>query len=138
MYTATSMFPFKAATPGKDHTLPHHLWPKEVLHDFHALRTRTKALRRLAAETATTPLLTMESIATDESPHHHHWLRVTTPLTLRTKPPPPIWNLETLILTDVPEKDDDTPPSTDLITRINACFKAHRRTTRLLLKHARN
>ncbi len=80
----------------------------------------------------------MESISTEESPHHHHWLRVNTPLILRTKASPPIRNLETLILTDVPEEDDDTPPSTDLITRINACFKARRRTTCLLLKHARN
>jgi hypothetical protein len=76
----------------------------------------------------------MESIATDESPHHYHWFRVTTPLTLRTKASPPIRNLETLILTNVPDTDDDTPPSTDLVTRINACFKAHKRTTRLLLK----
>jgi hypothetical protein len=80
----------------------------------------------------------MESIATAESPRHHLWLRVNTPLTRRTVASPPIRNLKALILTDVPDEDDDTTQSTDLITQINACFKAHRRTTRLLLKHARN
>ena len=51
---------------------------------------------------------------------------------------PPIRNLEALIFTTVPDEDDDTTPSQDLNNRINACFKSHRRTTRLLLKHARN
>ena len=54
MHMATTMFPLKAATPDKGQTLPHHLWPKSVLHDVYALRTRTKALRRLAAEAART------------------------------------------------------------------------------------
>jgi hypothetical protein len=64
MHMATTMFPLKAATLGKGHTLPHHLWPKSVLHDVYALRARTKALRRLAAAAAATPLLTMEAIST--------------------------------------------------------------------------
>ena len=51
---------------------------------------------------------------------------------------PPIRTLETLILTDVTVEEDDATPSPDLNNRINACFKAHRRTTRILLKHARN
>ena len=71
MDLAKTMLPLKATAPKKGQTLPHHLWPKSVLHDVYALRTRTKALRRLAAEAAATPLLTMESIYTAESPHHH-------------------------------------------------------------------
>jgi hypothetical protein len=63
---------------------------------------------------------------------------VTTPLNLRTVASPPIRNLEALLLTDVHEDDDDTTPSPDLTSRVNACFKAHMRTTRLLLKHAHN
>jgi hypothetical protein len=59
-------------------------------------------------------------------------------LTLRTVASPPIRNLEALILTNVHDEDDDTTPSPNLNSRINACFKAHRITTRLLLKHARN
>jgi hypothetical protein len=51
---------------------------------------------------------------------------------------PPIRNLEALILTDAADNDDDTTQSLDLNNRVIACFKAHRRTTRLLLKHARN
>ena len=50
---------------------------------------------------------------------------------------PSIRNLEALILTNVPD-DDDTTRSPDLNNRINACFKAQRKTTRLLLKDARN
>jgi hypothetical protein len=80
----------------------------------------------------------MDSLAAYDSPHHHHWLKVTTPLTLRTKASPPTRNMEALVLSSVHDKDDDTLPSTDLITHINICFKAHKRTTRLLLKHARN
>ena len=49
MDLATTMFPLKADTPAKSQTLPHHLWPKSVLHDVYAIRTRTKALRRMAA-----------------------------------------------------------------------------------------
>ena len=45
---------------------------------------------------------------------------VTTPLTLRTVASPPIRNLETLILTNVPEDDDETAPSPDLNNRVNA------------------
>ena len=51
---------------------------------------------------------------------------------------PPIRNLEALILTDAPDDDDDTTQSPDLNNRVSACFKAQRRTTCLLLKHARN
>ena len=50
----------------------------------------------------------------------------------------PIWNLEALSLKYVIGDDDDTTPSPYLNNRVNACFKAHWRTTRLLLKHARN
>jgi hypothetical protein len=80
----------------------------------------------------------MESISTVEFPRHQLWLRGTTLLTLRTVASPPIRNLEALILTTILDEDDDTTTSPDLNNRINACFKAHRRTTRLLLKHARN
>ncbi len=85
MHMATTMFQLKACTPNKGQTLPHHLWPKTVLHDVHSIRKRTKALRRLAALAAATPLLTLESISNTESPHHQLWdIMVTTPLTLRT------------------------------------------------------
>ena len=113
MHMATTMFLLKAATPGKGQTLPHHLWPKSVLHDVYTLRTRTKALRRLAAEAAATPPLAMESISTAESPHHHLWLRVNTPLSLRTVASPPIRNQEALILTNVPDAND---------VRLSACI----------------
>ena len=73
-----------------------------------------------------------------ESPHHQLWLKVTTLVTLRTVASLPIQNLEALILTEVPDDDDDTTPSPDLNNRMNACFKSLKRTTRLLLKHARN
>ncbi len=59
-------------------------------------------------------------------------------MTLRTVASPPIRSLEALILTDAPDDDDDTTQSSDLNNRVTACFKAHRRATRLLLKHARN
>ena len=63
---------------------------------------------------------------------------VTTPLTLRTVASPPIRNLAALNLTDVPKDEDDTTPSPDLDNLVSTCFKAHKQTTRLLLKHARN
>ena len=138
MHMATTMFPLKAGTPNKGQTLPHHLWPKAILHEVHTIRKRTKALRRLATLSTATPLLTLESIANMESPHHQLWLKVTTPVTLQTVASPPIRNLEALIITDVPDDDDGTTQSPDLKNRVTACFKAHRRTTRLLLKHARN
>ena len=59
MYMATTMFQLKAGTPNKGQTFPHHLWPTAVLHDVHSIRKRTKALRRLAALAAATPLLTL-------------------------------------------------------------------------------
>jgi hypothetical protein len=59
-----------------------------------------------------------------------------------TNPPnggiPPIRHLEALILTDVLDDDDDTTPSPGLNNLVSKCFKARKRTTRLLLKHARN
>ncbi len=70
MDLATNMFPLKAGTPTKGQTLPHHMWPKSVLHDVYAIRTRTKALRRLTALVATTPDLTMTSLSSEESPRH--------------------------------------------------------------------
>jgi hypothetical protein len=141
MDLATTMFPLKAGTPAKGQTLPHHLWPKSVLHDVYAIRTRAKALRRMAALVATTPNLTMDSLSDTESPHHSLWLRVTNPLILRTAASPPIRNLEALSLADSPDAEDDEDtdtPSHDITNRLTACFKAQRRTTRLLLKHARN
>ncbi len=68
MLMATTMFPLKSATPNKGQTLPYHLWPTAILHDVHSIRKRTKALRRLAALAASTPLLTMEFIST-QNPH---------------------------------------------------------------------
>ena len=114
------MFQLKASTPNKEQTLPHHLWPKAVLHDVHTIRKRTKALRRIAALAAATPLLTSESISNTESPHHQLWLMVNTPLNLRTVASPPIRNLEALILIDVPDDDDDTTPSPYLNNCVNA------------------
>jgi hypothetical protein len=140
MDLATKMFPLKAGTPAKAHTLPHHLWPKSVMHDVYAIRTRTKALRRLAALNATMPHLTMQDISDENSPHHSLWHRVTIPLTLRTATSPPIRNLEALSLADPLDSEEalaDDTPSSDLPSRLAACFKAHRRTTRLLLKHVR-
>ena len=138
MHMATTMFPLKAGTPGKKQTRPHHISPKTVLHDVHTIRNRTKAFRRLVALAATTPLLTLEAISDTKSPHHKLWLGVTTPLTLRTMAFPPIRNLEALSLTYPPKADGDTKSSPNLNDRLSTCFKAHRRTTRLLLKHARN
>ncbi len=59
MHLDTTMFQLKACTPHKGQTLPHHLWPKAVLHEVHTIRKRTKALRRLATLAAATPLLTL-------------------------------------------------------------------------------
>jgi hypothetical protein len=99
-HMATTMFPLKAATPGKGQTLSHHLWPKAVLHDVYTIRKRIKALRRLAALVAATPLITMETLSDTESPYHNLCLRVTTSLTLRTLAFPPIRNLEAIFLTE--------------------------------------
>jgi len=149
MHMATTMFPLKAATPDKGQTLPHQLWSKSVLHDVHTIRNRTKALRRLASLVAVTPPLILETLSDTEFPHHKLWLRVTTPLALRTVASPPIQNLEALTLTDPQDDDDDstllldlnvddTTPATDRNNRLYICLKSHRRTTRLLIKHARN
>ena len=70
MDMATTMFPLKATTPGKGQALPHHLWPKSVLHDIHAIRNRTKALCRLATRVAATPDLEREALSNEASPHH--------------------------------------------------------------------
>ena len=113
------MFPLKAGTPDKVQTLPRHLWPKAVLHDVHTIRELTKAVSRLAALATATPLLTLETISDTESPHRKLWLRVTTPLTLRTVAFPPIRNLEALTLTDPLDDDDDTTPSPDLNNRVS-------------------
>ena len=120
MLMATTMFPLKSATPNKGQTLPYHLWPTAILHDVHPIRKRTKALRRLAALAASTPLLTMEFISNTESPHQQLWLMVTTPLILRTVASPLIRNLEALSLTDVPDDDGDTTTSPDLTNRVNS------------------
>ena len=138
MDLATTMFPLKASTPDKGQTLPHHLWPKSVLHDVHAIRHRTKALRRIATLIASTPSLDDDTLSDPDSPYHKLWLRVTTPLTLRTETSPPIRHQEALSLQDIPDdKEGDTlPPNLD--SRLRTCFKAQRHTTRLLLKHARN
>jgi hypothetical protein len=138
VHLGTTMFQLIAGTPNKRQTLLHHLWPKAVLHSVHTIRKRTKALRRLASLAAATPLLTLESISNTESPHRRLWLKVTTPVTLQTVASPPIRKLEELILKDVPDDDNDTTPSPDLNNCVNACFKAHKQTTRLLLKYARN
>jgi hypothetical protein len=82
----------------------------------------------------------MKSLSAAEYPRHSLWLRVTNPLTLRTEASPPIRNLEALMLADPQdeeEAEDDDTLSPDMTSRLAACFKAHRRTTRLLLKHAR-
>jgi hypothetical protein len=138
MYMATNMFPLKAGTPYKGQTLLHHLWPKLILHDVYVIHNRTKAIRRLTALAAATPNLMLETMSDTTSPHHKLWLRVTNPLTLRIVAFPPIRNLEALSLTDPPDNDIDATPSPDLNNRLSACFKAHRRATCLLLKHARN
>ena len=70
MDLATTMFPLKASTPDKGQTLPHHLWPKSVLHDVHAIRHRTKALRRIAALIASTPSLDDDTLSDPDSPYH--------------------------------------------------------------------
>jgi hypothetical protein len=109
MDLATTMFPLKASTPDKRQTRPHHLWPKSVLHDIHAIRNRTKALRRIAALVASHPDRAEDTFSDSESPHHKLWLRVTTPLTLRTEAHPPIRNQEALSLLVIPsDEDDDT------------------------------
>jgi len=149
MHMSTTMFPLKAATPGKGQMIPHHLWPRSALHDVHTFRKRTKALRRLAALVAAAPLHTLETLSDTESPRHKLWLRVTTSRTLRTVASLPIRSLEALTITDPQDDDDDstsppdinvddTIPATDLNSRLNICFKVHRRTTRLLIKHACN
>jgi hypothetical protein len=84
MHMATTMFSLKAGTTCKRQTLPHHLWPKAVLHNVYTIRNRTKTLRCLAALAAATPLLTLETMSDAESPYHKLWLVVTTPMTLRT------------------------------------------------------
>jgi hypothetical protein len=66
----------------------------DAMHLATTIRKRTKALRRLAALAAATPLLTLESISDTESPYHQLWLKVTTPVTLRTVESPPIRNLQ--------------------------------------------
>ena len=137
MHMATTMFPLNAGTQNKGQTLPHHLWPKAVLHDIHTIHKRTKALRHLAALAATTPLLTLESISNTKFLYHQLWLVVNTPLTLRTVASPPIRYLEALILTDVHDDDDRTTPSPNLNNCVNTCFKARRRINRLLFEHAR-
>ena len=61
-------------------------------------------------------------------------------MTLRTAASPPIRNLEALSLADPPhveEAVDDDTQSPDMASRLVACFKVHRRTMRLLLKHVR-
>ena len=81
MSMATAMFPLKASTPCKGKILSHHLWPKSVLHDIHAIRHRTKALHRLAK------LMDMTAVSGGEPPsnvgssHHNLWTRVSNPLT---------------------------------------------------------
>jgi len=53
---------------------------------------------------------------------------------------PPIRNLESLSLADPPDIEEavaDDTQSPDLTNCLDACFKAHRRTTHLLLKHVR-
>jgi len=63
MHMATTMFPLKAGTPCKAHTLPRHLWPNSVQHDLYVIHNRTKALRHLAALAGATPHLSMETIS---------------------------------------------------------------------------
>jgi hypothetical protein len=70
MNIATTMFPLKATTPCNGQTLPHHLWPKSVLHDIHAICNRTKAIRCLVTSMAATPDPEMETLIDAESPHH--------------------------------------------------------------------
>jgi hypothetical protein len=119
-------------------TLLHHLWSKSVLHEIHVIRYRTKALSRLATLVAATPDPKREPLSDEVSPHHKLWTRVTIPLILRTVTSPPIRNMEALSISRTPVEEDEPTPASDLQSRLNACFKAHRRTTRLLLKHARN
>ena len=75
--------------------------------------------------------------STTESPLHHLWTKVNTPLTLRTSASPPIRNHETLRLTLSSNEYEDANPVGHLQNCLRACFKAHRRTTKLMLKHAR-
>jgi hypothetical protein len=89
MHMAMNMFPLKAGTPGKGNTLHHHIWPKSSMHVGYAVRNRTKALRHLAALTAATAHLTLESLADVDSPHHKLWPRVANPFTSEQRPPPP-------------------------------------------------
>jgi hypothetical protein len=60
------------------------------------------------------------------------------PLIFRTADSPPNRNQEALSLTYTPETGVDAEPALDLLSCLSACFKAHKRTTRLLLKHARS
>jgi len=73
-----------------------------------------------------------------ESPYHHYLTRVNNPFTLRTSVSPPIRNLESLRLTLSPMECDDTTSVVHLQSCLRACFKAHIRTIRFLLKHVRN
>jgi hypothetical protein len=51
---------------------------------------------------------------------------------------PPIPNQEALNLTYTPGSNEDAEPALDLQSCLSACFKAHRRTTHLFLKHDHN
>ena len=114
MDMATTMFPLKATTTSKSQTLLHRLWPKSVLHDIHAIRYRTKVLRRLATPVAATPDTERETLFDEASPHHKLWTRVTNPLILRTVTSPPIRNLEALSLSHTPDEEDETTQAFDL------------------------
>jgi hypothetical protein len=80
----------------------------------------------------------MEFFSDTDSPHHKLWLRVTNSLTLRTVTSQTIRNIDALSLTHAPVEEDDNTLSPDIQRRLGACVKAHRRITRLQLKHARN
>jgi hypothetical protein len=137
MDPAKSMLPLKTTAPNKGQTLPHHLWLKSVLHDIHSIRTRTKALRRIAKRASMTPDATLDHLLHPGSPHNSLWLRVSNPITLKTITSPPIRHMGTLTLAPTSEGEEEDNPPPDLLSQISACFKAHRRVTRLLLKHAR-
>ena len=86
---ATTMFTLKDTTPCKVQTLPHHLWPKSVLHDIRTIRNRTKALRHLATVVAATPNPERMPLSDKASPNPKLRIRVTDPMILRTIASPP-------------------------------------------------
>jgi len=132
--TATTMFPHKLpAKPGKG-TLPQHLWPKSARHDVSNIRHRAKAIRRLINhETKARRCTPPEELSRDPSLPLSS--SVNKPLSLRTVLSPPPKNVDSL---GVLLRTDTSPTDQTTLQATHSFFKGMRRTTRLLIRHARN